>query len=180
MSEPIWCTVKIKLPTSWNGPDEKAPFGDSLVPGAPAIVELLSEALINGTDPDAEVVDDATIWTVSGEGNYGLADDDVVEALSWLREYGVPHWAQDDPKYEMVGSVTLFDGETSFDREGGESGVVVLSEPSFAAMAAQLDDAGLLAAIRAVFTLPELSTCSIAHLPAEYPADEPERGDAAG
>ncbi len=64
---------------------------------------------------DAEAVGEvlADVHTY-GEGNYGLCDSELEEVLQFLEEWSVPYIAHDESKYDMVGSIHMFDGETCF------------------------------------------------------------------
>jgi hypothetical protein len=167
MSEPIWCDVHIVCPASW-GDDPSKILG----------VDMLADALINGYVDCAPIEGtDRMRWDVNGEGNYGLGDSDVENALSWLEDHGVPYRASSDPKYEYLGEVRVFDGHNTVeDRPGGPDSQVVLDEYTFKAIVIKWEHApaGALQAITEHFTLPDIYEIDISHLPATAPTEDDE------
>jgi len=124
MSESIWCSVSVKIPTTWEDGHDTPPF-----------LQDLSEALINGDSADRIQWSEPTgtpgeyvthvqpgCWQVTGEGNYGLADEDVQTVLEWCHEHRVPYIATSDAKYEFDGEWYLFDGFTHYDAPRAEGG----------------------------------------------------------
>lgn len=169
MSEPIWCTIRVKTPASWMPEDPPTPthYGQE-GEGLPMWAGGLSEALCNGST-DWTRADDTIVWDFSGEGNYGLADDDVEFWLDWLGAHHVPFYASDDSKYEFQGSWRLFDGEKIVAQGAIGTDDLVLDRHDWAAIksgkswAKTVDD---------YFDPPKLDDLSIAHLPAAPPHDE--------
>lgn len=187
MSEPIWCSVRFKVPASWNGPMVVSPFDThrtptpdrptEMIPTPPWFVTDAAEALINGTGPDGEVEtgpgdmagDGWTIWNVNGEGNYGLNDDDLAGVLDWCCTQRVPYYATSDPKYEMAGEIDFFDGDVHRNGECGSDGEPKLA---YALWLQAKEHADPLACVEAYFdllTLPPFEEVDISHLPAKYP-----------
>lgn len=154
MSEPIWCYVRFRIPPTW---------------GEPALVEGLSEALLNG---EALLGDDGE-WVVNGEGNYGLYDDEIVEWLDWMRLHSVPFLASCEAKYEFEGESIVNDGSHEW---SGTSGVdqALLSKSEYAGI---VTGASQFRTVDEFFEILNTSSTlgfSIDHLPTDYPGDSNE------
>lgn len=160
MSEPIWCRVQVACPTSWGHEESK-------IEG----VALIANGLINGEVADFTLAQDGTvtIWEMTGEGNYGLCDDDVRAGLTWCSEHLVPYDARSDAKYEMEGEIEVFDGQRLHERSGDGDGSIVLSQYRWNELK-QHDD--VIADIDAFFTLPDIESIDVSHLPAVCPIEE--------
>lgn len=155
MSEPIWCNVSVRYPTSWGE--------------RPWFIDQLADALINGVDEQGA---DEGIWCIEGEGNYGLYDDEVQAVLDWMTDNRVPFVAHSDAKYEFEADHWIYDGAAdNIHRFTGDSSRIMIDEntwrrittgkhPEHRTMEEFWD-----AANRCINDL------SIDHLPAELPAD---------
>jgi hypothetical protein len=169
MSEMIWCHVKVKTPRTWNTQDDKG----HLVP--PWFMEDLNNALCNGDGIDVwEEADGFVIWSVNGEGNYGLADSDVEDVIAQLLAMRVPHVAHDDPKYEYSGSNVYYDGNETHDvlmRVADGEGGITMTESHWVDMQ-NLDNDAIARRVRHLFTVPTIEDMPIDHLPTECPTRE--------
>lgn len=165
MSEAIWCNVGFKVPATWG--NKESP---------PQFVAEMGEALINGytdwevgewIEPPRLVTlgDYWTIWSVDGEGNYGLYDSRVEPILKWAREHRIPYRATSDPKYEFSGEVHVFDGETEHERSGDGEGQIVLTKSEWAGLLYKHGEGpALVEAVKGFFGIPDLAGISIDHL----------------
>ena len=183
MGEAIWCNVRFKVPSTWNGPlarlrlEKYLPEKDwgKLYPTAPAFVKDAAAALLNGSDePEDEEGEGWTIWSVDGEGNYGLYDDDLKSVLSWCAEHRVPYYATSDPKYDMSGEIDFFDGTDHRQGECGEDGSPKMSLSDWIRAKEHEDPLACVEAYFDLLTVPELAEIDISHLPATCPYDEEE------
>jgi hypothetical protein len=152
MGEPIWCYVKLRVPDTWGRTNP--------------LIQGLSQALINGES----CIDDKGLWTFSGEGNYGLYDDEVEHWLDWMRDYKVPFVASSEAKYEFEGETIVFNG----DREWrGISGAdqALLSHSEYLNIRAGISE---FATVEEFFTVLNVSEPPhlLAHLPDKFPDDE--------
>lgn len=93
MGEAIWVQVQTRLPNlNW-------------------------EEWINGLVPDYWELcdfgedDGSVIYTLTGEGNYGLGDGEIETYCDALAEWKIPYIATSDPKYEYPGEIIIFDGD---------------------------------------------------------------------
>lgn len=173
MGEPIWCNVYVKVPTSWNKPGVPTRYDpDTTEPGKPEVVGRLCEAL--GADYDVEINGDVSIWHAAGEGNYGLADSDIEEVLDWCEKHLVPYRATDDPKYEFMGTIKVFDLKEVHERTGDADGNATMAEYEYNNLKAEFDSSDdLVAALDTYFNgLPGLDEIDISHLPALEPDSE--------
>jgi hypothetical protein len=177
MSEPIWTTIQVRCPASWNGPEREYHGYRDVSPPAPfaAIADYLSE-MDSNWDPEA------CLWIFQGEANYGMAADAVTEFLDWCEAHKVPYRANDDTKYEFAGETRIYDPHTdevtSFGNDG-DTGTIVMHLSTWEGIrAAHTTEAGHLTqgAIHAVAEhfARDVDICSISidHLPAECPQDE--------
>jgi hypothetical protein len=171
MSEPIWCNVNIATPATWV--DQADPNDWKPLPGFLAGVLLDHDGLING-EHDCVTVDGRAQWSWSGEGNYGLFDSTVEEALDWCEANRVPYVATSDTKYDMTGEIRIYDGTERADGDYNEG--VVLTEHDFNTIhdSSPFDDVRWKKVVdyfkrlnRTVADLP------IEHLPATPPEEEP-------
>jgi hypothetical protein len=151
MSEPIWCAIRFRIPESW-GDDNP-------------LIQGLSEALING---DHDLRDG--VWTVAGEGNYGLYDDEVEFWLDWMRTHRVPFLASSDPKYEFDGESIVFNGLREW---RGTSGAeqALLSQSEYEAIVAGRSE---FTSVEEFFAIMNASTPAhlLAHLPDNFPEED--------
>lgn len=185
MSESIWCDIFVRIPTSWDAQTyeeggEPAALGGGIAE-YPKPIRLLADALGKGyVDQDG---DDPTVWDIHGEGNYGLTDEDVTEALDWCERHAVPFVATDDGKYEIGGEFRAFDGReyVASDLAHTEAFGVVMPLATFEGIVNREstgdpvdDDRAVIAAIRAYFAQgqPTIGQFSIDHLPEHEPTDE--------
>lgn len=95
MSESIWCTVRVVLPSSW---------GDH-----PPIIATIDDALMDSEVDIEDLAAGRRRFRLGGLGNYGLCDSRLNEALCWLRDHQVPFVAT-DAAVDELGDVTVFDG----------------------------------------------------------------------
>lgn len=149
MGEAIWTTVKFRIPSGWG---DKNPLVDSL-----------GDALINGESN----FDDGQ-WTIYGEGNYGLNDDEVEFWLDWMRDHKVPFIASDEPKYEFEGTTIVFDGEREW---SGTSSAeqATLTKTEYESIKASTSE---FRTVEEFFSILNTKSCAdfpIDHLPAEFP-----------
>lgn len=156
MSEPIWCDIHVKYPASWGE--------------RPWFCDMLADALINGYDDEVE----PGVWSFHGEGNYGLYDSEVEEALDWLRTHRIPFVAHSDTKYEFSADHWVYDGKAdnlvTFE---GDTERAMLDEATWRKI-----DAGEhpdFPTVEAYFTRAErgIADLEVDHLPAELPEWEP-------
>lgn len=107
MGEPIWTTVNVRLPDGWptDGDVVFAACKDSPGDTLPGALWAIHTALW-GSDTLFEEGE----FVASGEANYGLCDDSLRAGLDALQRLGVPYRAHDETKYDMTGSVEVFDG----------------------------------------------------------------------
>ena len=155
MGEPIWTTVKFRIPATW---------GDTC-----ALVAGLSDSLINGE----ATIDESEEWTIHGEGNYGLLDDQVQFFLDWMRAHKVPFIATDEPKYEFEGTTIVFDGKREW------SGTSSAEQATMTKIEHESIKAGTseFRTVEEFFNILNTGSCAdfpINHLPDEFPDDEEE------
>jgi hypothetical protein len=171
MSEPIWCNINIATPASWVDPSD-----DELRPlrGFLAGVILDDDGLING-ESDVTVIsaDGRAHWSWNGEGNYGLYDSAVEEALDWCEANHIPYIATSDTKYDMTGEIRIFDGHES--RSGEYNEGVVLTEQDYRMIRANADLSNPWKEVVDYFERLNVAIdqLSVAHLP-EFPPEEDE------
>lgn len=163
MAEMMWCNIEVRAPRAWIAKDERGydvlMFPDGYEKAEPGETYAADPQLMNG---DACVMDHPTdpasvLVQFNGEGNYGLADDDLAAFLAECRRVGVPYSASDDPKYDIPGTVRIVGDGVEISRTATEGGAVVLDECDYRTMrAAAGDDHGAFAAaVAAYFDVPE-------------------------
>jgi hypothetical protein len=114
MGEPIACTINL--------------YGVQGDP--PNLVEAFAGAMF-----DADYYRTVAGWRIWGYGNYGLQDNEIRDLLDRCVANKIPFVAEDEAKYEWLGSRIVFDGERmdEFNCAGGQ---VVLTESQYNDMTA--------------------------------------------
>lgn len=160
MGESIWCSVDVKVPTSWGNDD-----------CIPSVIDNLHAALRENV-VSFDQGDGSTIWNVNGDGNYGLSDDDVTKALDELTRLRVPFVATSDAKYDFGPERWIYDGNDNhhvdiFD--GTDQATITLAD---------LERLGSYEAARDYLRAGNrtVGEFNIDHLPTEEPTDD-ERDD---
>jgi hypothetical protein len=159
MSEPIWCNVQAVIPAGWVKDHAQVPEW----------LTYEASGLCNGFADLDRREDGAWVVTLTGEGNYGLADDEVEHLLDLLTDLGVPWLATQDTKYEITGEIRWSKGDGSdievrdHDGDGAVAGL------------RKVQELGSYEAVVAWLTTPDLNDPSafpIGHLDSEPPTDE--------
>jgi hypothetical protein len=188
MGEAIWTNIKAKVPSTWNGPPEPAPYAgrhgiaaDATVLGAPWFMGQLANQLGEGPDEEVDADGGFTIWSCSGEGNYGHYDSDVEPILGWMEDHHIPFQYTDDPKYEFTGEWALFDGKDWHTREYDGNSITLTESTWQGWVEAEAPHAAdvnrhLVMLVDNHFNGPSLEACSIEHLPEYCPAEDAEEG----
>lgn len=160
MGEPIWCSIQAKVPATWfDGPE-------------PGIVTMLGAALCGG-DAMTDSGDGFVTITVNGEGNYGLCDSYVEDALDWMEKHRVPYVAESEAKYDFLGEIRLHSGRARRIWTGVTSGdMVVLTEPVYKDIVTGRSSGYV--SVEDYFERfgRNVDTLSIEHLPERYPEEE--------
>lgn len=117
MGEAIWVNINFRVPATWPA-SRYVPYGWDIY--------------------DSQIVDGVNHVQFSGEGNYGLEDDEIQNLLELLREQRVPFVATQDPKYEYSGVIGVFDGFTEVTGTCDSDGAT-LSEARFRSIAGGSD-----------------------------------------
>jgi hypothetical protein len=148
MGESIWCDIDIAVPLDW-GTDTP-----------PWFVTTAASALCNGLEPRAELLADRAIWTIDGEGNYGLEDSDLATVLEWLQAHRVPYTGHDETKYDFVGTLVVFDGNdagATIDRSCNDAGAATVT-------LTQVEELGSYDAVLDHLRVPDITTVPLDHL----------------